>query len=249
MRTKGERANPFNLKARIREEVWEEMRAEGLSPAPQGSIPTFPGQNKAAERLRRMEVYKRAKTIMVPPDQAQLQVRVNAVLDSKRLIIATPGLRDGFYLFEKGRVGMKDLVRAVRSSGVQRFGKRLATSHKEIREVDLLVTGAVAVGLQGGRIGKGSGYFDLEYMILREIGSIKDRTPIIALVDDLQVREGVPMEHKDVPVDFIVTPTRIITIETTLQRPSGLLWDLLDERSTMRMRPLRELRELSERKV
>ncbi|MBW2039748.1 MAG: hypothetical protein JRI46_09145 [Deltaproteobacteria bacterium] len=78
------------------------MKAEGLSPAPHGTIPTFPGQNKAAERLRGLEVYKRARTIMVPPDQAQLQVRVNAVLDSKRLIMATPGLRDGFYLFDEG---------------------------------------------------------------------------------------------------------------------------------------------------
>jgi len=224
------------------------MRGKGLSPAPYGTIPTFPGQNKAAERLRRLQVYKNARTIMVPPDQAQLQVRINTLLDSKRLIMATPGLRDGFYLFEMGEVKIKNLVMAVRSSGVKKFGKRLATTQRDIGEIDLLITGAVAVGLQGGRIGKGSGYFDLEYMILREIGSVKESTQIVALVDDLQVREEVPMEEKDVSMDFIVTPTRFIKVETDIQRPTKIIWELMDEHSIRRMRPLREVRKINEGK-
>ena len=185
---------------------------------------------------------------MVPPDQAQLQVRINTLLDSKRLIMATPGLRDGFYLFEMGEVKIKNLVMAVRSSGVKKFGKRLATTQRDIGEIDLLITGAVAVGLQGGRIGKGSGYFDLEYMILREIGSVKESTQIVALVDDLQVREEVPMEEKDVSMDFIVTPTRFIKVETDIQRPTKIIWELMDEHSIRRMRPLREVRKINEGK-
>jgi 5-formyltetrahydrofolate cyclo-ligase len=237
-----------DLKVRIRKEIWEMMRGKGLSPAPYGTIPTFPGQNKAAERLRRLQVYKNARTIMVPPDQAQLQVRINTLLDSKRLIMATPGLRDGFYLFEIGEVKIKNLVMAVRSSGVKRFGKRLATTQRDIGEIDLLITGAVAVGLQGGRIGKGSGYFDLEYMILQEIGSVKESTQIVALVDDLQVLEEVPMEEKDVSMDFIVTPTRFIKVETDIQRPTKIIWERMDEKRIRRMRPLRELRKINEGK-
>lgn len=236
------------LKADIRKEVWERMEAEGLSPASQGTIPTFPDQNKAAERLRRLEIYQGANTIMVPPDQAQLQVRINAVMDGKQLIMATPGLRDGFYLLKKEEIKARDLKRAARSSGVRRFGKRLATTHHEIRTVDLMATGAVAVGLQGGRIGKGSGYFDLEYMILREIGSVNEATPICALVDDCQVLEAVPMEDKDVAVDFICTPTRIITTERYLQRPAKIPWDLLPEKHIKGMRPLKELRKEDEGK-
>jgi 5-formyltetrahydrofolate cyclo-ligase len=234
-------------KADIREEIWERMEAAGLSPTPHGTIPTFPGQNKAAERLRGLEVYQRARTIMVPPDQAQLQVRINALLDGKQLIMATPGLKDGFYLLGKGSIKVKDWRSAARSSGVRRFGRRLGTTRQEIGEVALLATGAVAVGLQGGRIGKGSGYFDLEYMILREIGSVGEATPICALVDDCQVLEQVPMEAKDVAVDFITTPTKVITIERTLHRPTKVPWDLLDERNFRGMRPLRELRKQDER--
>jgi len=248
METKERTLSFRDLKVRIRKEIWEMMRGKGLSPAPYGTIPTFPGQNKAAERLRRLQVYKNARTIMVPPDQAQLQVRINTLLDSKRLIMATPGLRDGFYLFEMGEVKIKNLVMAVRSSGVKKFGKRLATTQRDIGEIDLLITGAVAVGLQGGRIGKGSGYFDLEYMILREIGSVKESTQIVALVDDLQVREEVPMEEKDVSMDFIVTPTRFIKVETDIQRPTKIIWELMDEHSIRRMRPLREVRKINEGK-
>jgi 5-formyltetrahydrofolate cyclo-ligase len=236
-------------KAAIRKEIWDQMKALGLSPAPHGTIPTFPGQNKAAERLRGLEVYQQARTIMVPPDQAQLQVRINALLDGKRLIMATPGLRDGFYLLEKEYVKIKDWRMAVRSSGVQRFGRRLGTECPEVGEIDLLVTGAVAVGLQGERIGKGSGYFDLEYMILREIGSVDEATPICALVDDPQVLEQVPMETKDVAVDFIITPTRIITVERLLMRPAKITWDELDERHIKGMRPLKELRRHYERQT
>jgi 5-formyltetrahydrofolate cyclo-ligase len=236
------RASSLPRKADIREKIWDQMKAEGLSPTPHGTIPTFPGQNKAAERLRRLEVYQQAKTIMVPPDQAQLQVRINALLDGKQLIMATPGLRDGFYLLEKRNIKVKDWRNAARSSGVRRFGRKLETTPSEIGEVDLLATGAVAVGFQGGRIGKGSGYFDLEYMILRAIGSVTEATPICALVDDRQVLEQVPMETKDVAVDCIITPTRVIITERTLSRPTEVLWDELSERYIKGIRPLKELR-------
>jgi 5-formyltetrahydrofolate cyclo-ligase len=237
------------LKASIREEIWEQMAATGLSPEPRGTIPTFPGQNKAAERLRRLAIYRTAQAIMVPPDQTLLQVRINALADGKRLIMATPGLRDGFYLLKKGEIKVKDLKQAARSSGASRFGRRLITSHQAIGSIDLLITGAVAVDLEGGRIGKGSGYFDLEYMILREIGSITETTPVVALVDDVQVRAQLPIEEKDVAVDVIVTPSRVMTVEKLLQRPSKICWDLLDERHIKGMRPLKELGKTNEGKV
>jgi 5-formyltetrahydrofolate cyclo-ligase len=234
------------LKADIRKQIWGQMEAHKISPAPQGTIPTFPDQNKAAERMRRLEIYQRATTVMVPPDQAQLQVRINAVMDGKRLIMATPGLRDGFYLLKKERIKIKNLRGAARGSGVRRFGARLITTRHEIGTVDLMVTGAVAVGIQGGRIGKGSGYFDLEYMILREIDSVNETTPICALVDDCQVMEEVPMEAKDVAVDIICTPTRIIATERSFQRPAKIPWDLLPAKHSKGMRPLKELRRSNE---
>ena len=224
------------------------MAARGDSPAPQSTIPFFPGANRAAEILRQLELYKGIRTIMVPPDRAQLQVRMNALLDGKRLIMATPGLRDGFYLLEKQWLGAKHWARAARSSGVRKFGKRLTTSREDIGQVDILVTGAVAVDSRGGRIGKGSGYFDLEYAILCEIGCVKEETPVVALVDDLQLYEEVPREQHDISVDYIVTPTRVIRVEDVYRRSVHIDWQGLDSVRIRRIRALRELTQYDTRK-
>jgi 5-formyltetrahydrofolate cyclo-ligase len=228
-------------KQAIREEVWRRIAQEGLHEDPYGRIPPFPGQNKAAERLRRTALYRGSLNVMVPPDRPQLQVRINLLQDRKRLIMATPGLRDGFYEIPGGQIPPSLWTKAVSSIGVIRYGKKLATTLDEIGRVDLMVTGAVAVSLEGDRIGKGTGYFDLEYMILREIGSVRGDTPIVAVIDDPQVFEELPWGEKDVSIDLIVTPTASIPIRHPHTRPRGIDWPSLQGRQIKRMRPLREL--------
>ena len=61
--------------------------------------------------------------------------------------MATPGLRDGFYEILANRTSPPLWAKAVSSSGVTRYGRRLATTLGEIGPIDLLVTGAVAGGL------------------------------------------------------------------------------------------------------
>lgn len=228
-------------KQEIRERVWRRMAQEDRHGNPYGRIPPFPGQNKAAERLRRTTLYKESFSVMVPPDGAQLQARINLLQDRKRLIMATPGLRDGFYAITSNRLSPALWAKAVKTVGVTRYGRKLETTLGEIRRVDLLVTGAVAVSLQGDRIGKGTGYFDLEYMILREIGSVGEKTPVIALVDDVQIFEELPWKEKDVSIDLIVTATTSIPVHHPRPRPKGIDWLSLQPRHVKRMRPLREL--------
>jgi len=92
---------------------------------------------------------------------------------------------------------------------------------------DLLVVGSVAVSEAGARTGKGEGYGEIEYALLRELGRIDAETPIATTVHDLQVVPSLPMERFDVTVDLIVTPTRLIRVETFRQRPDRIYWDLL----------------------
>jgi 5-formyltetrahydrofolate cyclo-ligase len=228
-------------KETIREKVWRKIAQEGLHGDPYGRIPPFPGQNKAAERLRRTRLYKGSLGVMVPPDRPQLQVRINLLQDRKTLIMATPGLRDGFYAIPGNQIPPPLWAKAVSSVGVTRYGRKLPTTVGEIGRIDLLVTGAVAVSLQGDRIGKGTGYFDLEYMILREIGSVGGETPVIAIVDDTQVFEELPFGERDVSVNLIVTPTISIPVRHPRPRPKGLDWSSLQRRRIGKMRPLREL--------
>lgn len=95
--------------------------------------------------------------------------------------MATPGLEEGFYEVS-GNVFKRLWEHAIRSSGIIRYGKKLHTSYEDIGRVDLLITGAVAVSGLGERIGKGTGYFDWEYQILCEIGSVNETTPVVTVV-------------------------------------------------------------------
>jgi 5-formyltetrahydrofolate cyclo-ligase len=229
-----------HMKEIIRHQIWKKLADLGLSSSSSHSIPRFKGQEQAAERLRGLEPYGKAQRVFVPPDSAQFEVRLNILRDGKVLVMATPGLKDGFYWVDQS-LPQNLWASAVRSFGVGKWSKKLATNKDDVGEIDLLVTGAVAVSPGGQRIGKGTGYFDWEYAILREIGSINAETPVVALVHDLQIYDELPYEEKDVSVDFIVTPRRIIKVQSPPPRPSGIDWHKLNERTIAAMRPLREI--------
>lgn len=60
------------------------------------------------------------------------------------------------------------------------------------------------------------------------MGAVDENTLVVTTVHDCQVLEagaidpGKMLEH-DVPVDVIVTPTRVIRTNTTIKRPPGIL--------------------------
>lgn len=224
----------------IRKKVWEKLLKEGVSKLTFGHIPTFEGQERAAELLRNLEIYSQAKRIFVPPDQAQLQVRFNCLKDRKILIMATPGLKDGFYEVRKD---FPNWQKAIYSQQIRIYGKKLRTCLEEIGRIDLMITGAVAVSRQGERIGKGTGFFDWEYKILREIEAVDQNTPIVAVVHRLQIYEKLPFEARDVSIDYIVTPEEIIKIEKPAPRPEGIDWKFAKSLRN-KMRPIKEIWEV-----
>jgi len=79
-------------------------------------------------------------------------------------------------------------------------------------KVELFVAGSVAVSLDGGRLGKGSGYSDKEYAILKDSGRLSASVLVVTTVHDAQIVEEIPQEAWDVRVDVIVTPTKTIRI-------------------------------------
>lgn len=231
-----------NEKQAIRKRVWAEMLEAGISINPYGRIPPFVGQKEAADRLRELKEYERAKRIMVPPDQALYEVRVNVLRDQKELIMATPGIKDGFYKVDR-TVPSALWFKAISSYGVRGYGQKLPTSYEAIGKVDLMVTGAVAVSkFDGARIGKGTGYFDLEYAILAEIGCVNKDTPIVTVADNVQLCDMLPSEPKDVSTDWIVTPTTIVKVSNPLERPTRVHWQGISAKWVRSMRPLLELK-------
>lgn len=72
--------------------------------------------------------------------------------------------------------------------------------------LDIIVVPGVAFDMYGSRLGYGKGYYDAA------LSSVK--CPIVALAYDFQVlAEPIPAEPHDVKVSFIVTETRVITID------------------------------------
>ena len=227
-------------KQALRERVWRELEARNIATFPKparGRIPNFVGSNAAATLLRSLTTYAQARMIFVNPDAAQLAVRELVLRDGKHLIMATPRLREGFILLDPAKI--KDARGAASIRGAFKHG--IKTSVHGLK-VDLIVEGSVAVDRRGGRVGKGGGFGDLEFAILRETGAITDTTPIVTTVHPLQIVDEIPMSEHDVPVDFIVTPDRIIETTHSHPKPSGIIWELLPSDAFKRMPILAELR-------
>jgi len=93
--------------------------------------------------------------------------------------------------------------------------------------------GCVAAGEDGARLGKGGGFADLEFALATAAGLIGPHTAAVTTVHELQVVPAgtIPLTSHDVPVDFIITPDRVIDCRS-LHAPrlaAGLQWDDLTE--------------------
>jgi len=217
-------------KSEIRKRIWRllEERNVAIFPRPVwGRIPNFKGHEIAAAKLVRHEVFRRARVVFCNPDSPQRPVREAVIRSGRILVMATPRLRQGFIIIEPGDVPRGFEAKASTIRGAFRFGRIVDILPFP---VDLKVTGCVAVSLDGGRVGKGGGYSDLEYAILKELGLISDNTPIATTVHDLQVVDKIPMTVHDMPVDYIFTPTRVIEVKPRRLRPPGLVLEDLDKK-------------------
>jgi len=195
------------LKKKVREEIWNKLEKEGVARFPlpcYGRIPNFAGSDKAADKVRFLKEWKKAKVIFANPDYVQQKVRENALLDGKLLVMASPKLKHGYITVNPEKVrGLENFASTIK--GAFKYGK--AVDAQKLPKPNLIVEGSVAVDLSGHRLGKGGGYGDIEIKTLKKLF---DFIPVLTTVHDLQVVEAVPFEEGDEKVTIIVTPTRII---------------------------------------
>jgi 5-formyltetrahydrofolate cyclo-ligase len=223
-------------KQTIRETVWDALEERGIARfpfPPHDRIPNFEGASEAAQRLTETAVWDAAETVKANPDSPQLPVRRAALRAGKTVYMAVPRLRDERCFYELDPAELDDIEAAPAVSNVADHARQVGP--EAVRSVDLVVSGSVAVTEDGARIGKGEGYSDLEYAVLRELGLVDETTPVVTTVHELQIAGGpegvvdttVPVDDHDVPMDWIVTPERTIETETTYQTPAGVDWDAL----------------------
>ncbi|MCU1429399.1 MAG: 5-formyltetrahydrofolate cyclo-ligase [Actinomycetia bacterium] len=180
-------------------------------PSPDGRIPNFVGAEAAAQRLAATRVWAGARTIKSNPDSPQLPVRVRALADGKLLYMAVPRLADPEPFFALDPARLADPPRKAASiKGASRSAQRVTLEQME--PVDLVVTGCVAVGEDGARLGKGGGFSDLEFALAVAAGLVDTRTRVVTTVHDVQLLPAgtIPIVAHDVHLDLIVTPSRVI---------------------------------------
>jgi 5-formyltetrahydrofolate cyclo-ligase len=198
------------------------------------------GADKAGRRVADLKEFQDAGTVKVNPDSSQRQVRLEVLSHRKTLLMPTPRLRSGFILLDDS-VPRDRLRLASTIHGAFTVGRKV--SLEKLPAIDLVVVGSVAVAPDGGRIGKGEGYSEVEYAILRELGLVSESTPVITTVHDSQIVDFVPLEDHDIAVDYIVTPNRVLATKRTKPRPGGIIWSKVTPEMIERMPVLKELRE------
>jgi len=214
------------VKANIRKRVWDLMERRNIARFPRpvtGRIPNFEGADQAAKRLADLAIFQRAKVLKVNPDSPQKWVRQAALSQGKRLIMPTPRLRKGFLLLDPAKIPESSLRAASTISGAFVNGRPVKL--QELPRVDLVVAGSVAVSPQGARVGKGGGYSEIEYAVLREMQLIDEGTPVATTVHDVQVLDEIPQERHDVRVTCIVTPSKVIQTSGGRSQPKGIFWE------------------------
>lgn len=234
-------------KDEIRQNKWQRLEDEKLGGLPfplKNRIPNFKGAAAAAELVSQMDIYKSAEVVKINPDAPQLPLRARVIKDGKTLLVPTPRLKAGFIMLKREWVPAGEERKAVSLKNIRQYGKEITLS--ELPKVDLFVAGSVAVHKDGRRIGKGEGYSDREYAIMRELGN--PDMPVISTIHSIQVTdEDFKVDTYDLPVDYIVTEEGIIETDTPYQKPDGIQWDLVTEDEKKEMPVLMEVWNLTQK--
>ena len=223
-------AHVDEAKKKIRSRVWDLLVREHVAePGVHGYIPAFVAAEAAADRLAGLPEWRGARVVRAVPDRAQQPVRERALRNGKLLYVAVPRLAAELPFFVLDPV---DVTTAAGNAGSAehaahhgRHARKVGV--QEMRRVDVVVCGSVAVNRRGTRLGKGGGYSDIEVALLQEAGRIGPSTVIVTTVHPLQViDEPIPETEHDFSVDLIVTPDGVIECEPQ-RRPTGLYWNNL----------------------
>ena len=221
----------MRTKEQIREQIWQELQKQRVArfPGAEGRIPNFIGAEACAKRLAETPFWKAARFLKINPDSPQRSIRQRALAEGKIIYMAVPRLRNEKPFIELDPEKLKCSPYAASSiKGAGQYGRPITL--EEMKNIDLVVCGSVAVNRAGARVGKGGGYSDLEFALLTEARKIQRRAPIVTSIHPLQiVAEEIPMTAHDIPLSAIVTPAEVIEVGGQFPRPKGIYWKMLPQ--------------------
>lgn len=185
---------------------WADLVTDG---GPAG-LPLFPSMGRAAQRLRGAAEYRSARSVLVMPDPALLQARVNLLMDKGRMIAATPGLKKGLVRIEAAQVPVPRRSRDLRGGALEKAGKVLRFPRARLGRIDLMLVTGLAADQRGVLLGDGRGLNDLVWAVLVKLKSVSKATKVAALLDDEQLMDEVPADPWDLAADVIITSEKIV---------------------------------------
>lgn len=236
----------FNRKNDARAAVWKALTDARAARFPfpiEGRIPNFKGAEAAAKRLFTVPPWRDAKFLKINPDSPQKPVRDEALRRGITYYMPTPRLKAGFRKFDPAKIPPEKYGEAAALSTSERWGELVPLD--ALPRFDAIVAGSVAVTRDGRRCGKGAGYSDLEFAILRELGH--DPVPVATTVHGLQIVDDFPSDPTDLPLSAIVTPDDAIVVARPHPAPAGIDWSRLTDADLDDMPVLKALRESQRR--
>ena len=151
-------------------------------------IADFEGSERCVDLVRALPAWSRSPLLFITPDNSTELIRRAAMADGKPFVMTTYGIRRGFLRLDPADVPAAERSYAATLDGMDRYARPV--SLEELGRGDrigLLITGGSAVSLNGHRMGKGHGYFDLEWALLSEVGAVGETSEIVDVVHDCLV--------------------------------------------------------------
>jgi len=191
-------------KQEIRIQVWNLLEKKDIVDFPRpcfGRIPNFKGSKVASQKIKKIPEFESARCVFCAPDSVLRRIREIVLEESKVLAVALPHIEGLVEIRERNAI-----LRATTIKGFKKYGRPLKT------KIDLFVQGSVAMDRFGSRLGKGKGYGDREYEILKSRELLKEGVKVVTLVHELQLVDDITelMNDKDVKLDYIITDSEII---------------------------------------
>jgi len=236
----------FNSKDAARRHVWDALKEQRLARFPfpiHGRIPNFKGAEAAAKLLFEISPWKGAKYLKINPDSPQKLLREEALKRGITYFMPTPRLKAGFMKFDPARIPVDKYLEAAALSTCHAWAEEVPLD--ALPSIDAIVAGSVAVTRTGKRCGKGAGYSDIEFAILRELGH--PAVPVATTVHPVQIVDDFPRDDIDLPLSIVVTPDEVIKVADPFPPPDGIHWDRLSEQDIDDMPVLRDLRALKQK--
>lgn len=196
---------------------------------------------KLSEQVRRSPLYREAKQIFIAPDPALLQVRINAIIDQKVVVMPSPGLKLGFLRFKPNCIPFNKLPHALSFKGMTEFGEQLPSHSLGSLKLDLVVIFSEAVDSFGGRLGDGLGFVDLTLALCNEYGALGDGCKIVSVVPENGVLlEALPSAPWDIRIDGYMTPSQTSYFSGEREVPY-IIWPALPKKRIRKVQPLWDL--------